>query len=78
MYDKFEEELGKRQTKARAARPAWEPPKTKLDEDFGEIMFLSLLSASKYVCVSDVAALCRIVSIYALDVFAKPSCVQCF
>lgn len=40
LYDKFEEELGKRQTKARAARPAWEPPKTKLDEDFGErIMF---------------------------------------
>ncbi|XP_018429616.1 PREDICTED: ribonuclease 3 [Nanorana parkeri] len=34
LYDKFEEELGKRQTKARAARPAWEPPKTKLDEDF--------------------------------------------
>ncbi|OCT76318.1 ribonuclease 3 isoform X1 [Xenopus laevis] len=33
LYDKFEEELGKRQTTARAARPAWEPPKTKLDED---------------------------------------------
>ncbi|KAM3928432.1 ribonuclease 3 [Leptodactylus fuscus] len=33
LYDKFEEELGKRQSKARAARPAWEPPKTKLDED---------------------------------------------
>lgn len=33
LFDKFEEELGKRQSKARAARPAWEPPKTKLDED---------------------------------------------
>ncbi|XP_072008840.1 ribonuclease 3 [Engystomops pustulosus] len=33
LHDKFEEELGKRQSKARAARPAWEPPKTKLDED---------------------------------------------
>ncbi|XP_069814236.1 ribonuclease 3 isoform X2 [Dendropsophus ebraccatus] len=33
LYDKFEEELGKRQSKSRAARPAWEPPKTKLDED---------------------------------------------
>ncbi|OCT74492.1 hypothetical protein XELAEV_18033471mg [Xenopus laevis] len=33
LYDKFEEELGKRQTTARAAKPAWEPPKTKLDED---------------------------------------------
>ncbi|KAG8442493.1 hypothetical protein GDO86_011328 [Hymenochirus boettgeri] len=33
LYDRFEEELGKRQTAARAARPAWEPPKTKLDED---------------------------------------------
>uniref|UniRef100_A0A8D0GPF1 Ribonuclease 3 n=1 Tax=Sphenodon punctatus TaxID=8508 RepID=A0A8D0GPF1_SPHPU len=33
LYDKFEEELGKRQAKAKAARPPWEPPKTKLDED---------------------------------------------
>ncbi|XP_030072619.1 ribonuclease 3 [Microcaecilia unicolor] len=33
LYDRFEEELGKRQTRAKAARPPWEPPKTKLDED---------------------------------------------
>ncbi|XP_021244606.1 ribonuclease 3 [Numida meleagris] len=33
LYEKFEEELGKRQAKAKAARPPWEPPKTKLDED---------------------------------------------
>lgn len=36
LYDKFEEELGNRQQKAKAARPPWEPPKTKLDEDLGE------------------------------------------
>lgn len=36
LYDKFEEELGNRQEKAKAARPPWEPPKTKLDEDLGE------------------------------------------
>ncbi|XP_030044605.1 ribonuclease 3 [Microcaecilia unicolor] len=35
LYDRFEEELGKRQTRAKAARPPWEPPKTKLDEDPG-------------------------------------------
>ncbi|XP_006028597.1 ribonuclease 3 isoform X1 [Alligator sinensis] len=33
LYERFEEELGKRQAKAKAARPPWEPPKTKLDED---------------------------------------------
>ncbi|NXM89092.1 RNC Ribonuclease, partial [Oenanthe oenanthe] len=33
LYEKFDEELGKRQAKAKAARPPWEPPKTKLDED---------------------------------------------
>ncbi|MEE6511293.1 hypothetical protein FKM82_017775 [Ascaphus truei] len=33
LHDKFDEELGKRQAKAKAAKPAWEPPKTKLDED---------------------------------------------
>ncbi|XP_053570591.1 ribonuclease 3 [Bombina bombina] len=32
LYDRFEEELGKRQSRAKEARPAWEPPKTKLDE----------------------------------------------
>ncbi|XP_077209560.1 ribonuclease 3 isoform X1 [Paroedura picta] len=35
LYEKFEDELGKRQAKAKAARPPWEPPKTKLDEDVG-------------------------------------------
>uniref|UniRef100_A0A8C5MTC4 Ribonuclease 3 n=1 Tax=Leptobrachium leishanense TaxID=445787 RepID=A0A8C5MTC4_9ANUR len=34
LYDKFEEELGKRQTIAKTVRPPWEPPKTKLDERF--------------------------------------------
>ncbi|KAJ7338450.1 hypothetical protein JRQ81_012304 [Phrynocephalus forsythii] len=45
LYEKFEEELGKRQAKARAARPPWEPPKTKLDEDMG--------SSSDSECESD-------------------------
>lgn len=43
LYDKFEEELGNRQEKAKAARPPWEPPKTKLDEDLGEWRSLRLL-----------------------------------
>uniref|UniRef100_A0A667YSD3 Drosha ribonuclease III n=1 Tax=Myripristis murdjan TaxID=586833 RepID=A0A667YSD3_9TELE len=33
LYERFEEELVKRQERAKAARPKWEPPKTKLDED---------------------------------------------
>ncbi|XP_026219413.1 ribonuclease 3 [Anabas testudineus] len=33
LYELFEEELGGRQERAKAARPKWEPPKTKLDED---------------------------------------------
>uniref|UniRef100_A0A669C1U2 Ribonuclease 3 n=1 Tax=Oreochromis niloticus TaxID=8128 RepID=A0A669C1U2_ORENI len=33
LYERFEEELGNRQERAKAARPKWEPPKTKLDED---------------------------------------------
>uniref|UniRef100_A0A673CRI8 Ribonuclease 3 n=1 Tax=Sphaeramia orbicularis TaxID=375764 RepID=A0A673CRI8_9TELE len=33
LYERFEEELGKRQERAKDARPKWEPPKTKLDED---------------------------------------------
>uniref|UniRef100_A0A8C2TVX7 Ribonuclease 3 n=1 Tax=Coturnix japonica TaxID=93934 RepID=A0A8C2TVX7_COTJA len=45
LYEKFEEELGKRQAKAKAARPPWEPPKTKLDED--------LESSSDSECDSD-------------------------
>lgn len=36
LYERFEEELGRRQARAKAARPKWEPPKTKLDEDPGE------------------------------------------
>uniref|UniRef100_A0A4W6G5Z6 Ribonuclease 3 n=1 Tax=Lates calcarifer TaxID=8187 RepID=A0A4W6G5Z6_LATCA len=33
LYERFEEELGRRQERAKDARPKWEPPKTKLDED---------------------------------------------
>uniref|UniRef100_A0A3Q3J8T1 Ribonuclease 3 n=1 Tax=Monopterus albus TaxID=43700 RepID=A0A3Q3J8T1_MONAL len=33
LYELFEEELVRRQERAKAARPKWEPPKTKLDED---------------------------------------------
>ncbi|XP_062235424.1 ribonuclease 3 [Platichthys flesus] len=32
LYERFEEELVRRQDRAKAARPSWEPPKTKLDE----------------------------------------------
>ena len=35
LYERFEEELGKRQERAKAVRPMWDPPKTKLDEDPG-------------------------------------------
>lgn len=35
LYERFEEELVRRQERAKAARPKWEPPKTKLDEDPG-------------------------------------------
>lgn len=38
LYERFEEELAKRQARAKAARPKWEPPKTKLDEDPGEVL----------------------------------------
>ncbi|KAM7369646.1 hypothetical protein PAMP_010950 [Pampus punctatissimus] len=33
LYERFEEELGKRQERAKEVRPKWDPPKTKLDED---------------------------------------------
>lgn len=46
LYERFEEELGKRQERAQCARPQWEPPKTKLDEDPGE-------SSSDSECESD-------------------------
>ncbi|XP_008589111.1 PREDICTED: ribonuclease 3, partial [Galeopterus variegatus] len=50
LYDRFEEELGSRQEKAKAARPPWEPPKTKLDED--------LESSSESECESDEDSTC--------------------
>lgn len=50
LYDKFEEELGNRQEKAKAARPPWEPPKTKLDED--------LESSSESECETDDDSTC--------------------
>lgn len=37
LYQRFQEELGRRQERAKEARPKWEPPKTKLDEDQGEV-----------------------------------------
>lgn len=37
LYERFEEELGRRQERAKEARPQWEPPKTKLDEDPGRV-----------------------------------------
>uniref|UniRef100_A0A8D3BVF7 Ribonuclease 3 n=1 Tax=Scophthalmus maximus TaxID=52904 RepID=A0A8D3BVF7_SCOMX len=33
LYERFEEELGRRQERAKAVRPKWDPPKTKLDDD---------------------------------------------
>ncbi|XP_066886941.1 ribonuclease 3 isoform X7 [Kogia breviceps] len=54
LYDKFEEELGSRQEKAKAARPPWEPPKTKLDEDLGG----SEESSSESECESDEDSTC--------------------
>uniref|UniRef100_A0A3Q3W0M3 Ribonuclease 3 n=1 Tax=Mola mola TaxID=94237 RepID=A0A3Q3W0M3_MOLML len=46
LYERFEEELGRRQERAKAARPKWEPPKTKLDEDPDD-------SSSESDCESD-------------------------
>uniref|UniRef100_A0A4W3JT47 Ribonuclease 3 n=1 Tax=Callorhinchus milii TaxID=7868 RepID=A0A4W3JT47_CALMI len=46
LYEKFEEELGQRQAKAKAARPPWDPPKTKLDEEID-------VSSSESDCESD-------------------------
>uniref|UniRef100_A0A8C6P946 Ribonuclease 3 n=1 Tax=Nothobranchius furzeri TaxID=105023 RepID=A0A8C6P946_NOTFU len=45
LYERFEEELGRRQERAKEARPKWEPPKTKLDEDPG------LRSSSSHRCM---------------------------
>ncbi|XP_062336335.1 ribonuclease 3 [Osmerus eperlanus] len=38
LYERFEEELGRRQARAQAARPQWEPPQTKLDEEPGTVL----------------------------------------
>ncbi|XP_061777506.1 ribonuclease 3 [Nerophis ophidion] len=46
LYESFEEELGRRQERAKEARPKWEPPKTKLDENPG-------VSSSESDCESD-------------------------
>ncbi|XP_077479861.1 ribonuclease 3 isoform X2 [Stigmatopora argus] len=46
LYGRFEDELGKRQARAKESRPKWEPPKTKLDEDPGN-------SSSESDCQSD-------------------------
>ncbi|XP_037400369.1 ribonuclease 3 [Pygocentrus nattereri] len=46
LYERFEEELGRRQERAKSSRPKWEPPKTKLDLDQDE-------SSSESECDSD-------------------------
>ncbi|TUD02855.1 Ribonuclease 3 [Bagarius yarrelli] len=46
LYERFEEELGRRQERAKSSRPMWEPPKTKLDLDHDE-------SSSDSECDSD-------------------------
>ncbi|KAL4631032.1 ribonuclease 3 [Arapaima gigas] len=51
LYERFEEELVRRQDRAKAAKPQWEPPRTKLDEDPDE-------SSSESECESDGASSC--------------------
>ncbi|XP_019120242.2 ribonuclease 3 [Larimichthys crocea] len=46
LYERFEEELVKRQERAKEARPKWDPPRTKLDEDPDD-------SSSESDCESD-------------------------
>uniref|UniRef100_A0A671MY97 Ribonuclease 3 n=1 Tax=Sinocyclocheilus anshuiensis TaxID=1608454 RepID=A0A671MY97_9TELE len=46
LYERFEQELGWRQERAKSCRPTWEPPKTKLDQDQDE-------SSSESECDSD-------------------------
>uniref|UniRef100_A0A673H5N6 Ribonuclease 3 n=1 Tax=Sinocyclocheilus rhinocerous TaxID=307959 RepID=A0A673H5N6_9TELE len=46
LYERFEEELGWRQERAKSCRPTWDPPKTKLDQDQDE-------SSSESECDSD-------------------------
>nr|XP_023680996.1 ribonuclease 3 [Paramormyrops kingsleyae] len=51
LYERFEEELARRQERAQAARPEWQPPKTKLDDDPDE-------SSSESECESDGGSSC--------------------
>uniref|UniRef100_A0A8C9TZ10 Ribonuclease 3 n=1 Tax=Scleropages formosus TaxID=113540 RepID=A0A8C9TZ10_SCLFO len=51
LYERYEEELVRRQERAKAAKPQWEPPRTKLDEDPDE-------SSSESDCESDEASSC--------------------
>ncbi|XP_032359353.1 ribonuclease 3 isoform X1 [Etheostoma spectabile] len=53
LYERFEEELGRRQERAKAARPVWDPPKTKLDEDPGGPSCKTNDSSSESDCESD-------------------------
>ncbi|XP_034003997.1 ribonuclease 3 [Trematomus bernacchii] len=53
LYERFEEELGKRQERAKAVRPMWDPPKTKLDEDPGGQTCKTKDSSSESDCESD-------------------------
>ncbi|KAA0725621.1 Ribonuclease 3 [Triplophysa tibetana] len=46
LYERFEEELGRRQERTKSSRPKWQPPKTKLDQDEDE-------SSSESECESD-------------------------
>ncbi|XP_052466743.1 ribonuclease 3 isoform X1 [Carassius gibelio] len=46
LYERFEEELVRRQVRAKSSRPKWEPPKTKLDQDQDD-------SSSESECESD-------------------------
>ncbi|XP_034059011.1 ribonuclease 3 isoform X1 [Gymnodraco acuticeps] len=53
LYERFEEELGKRQERAKAVRPMWDPPKTKPDEDPGGQTCKTKDSSSESDCESD-------------------------
>uniref|UniRef100_A0A4W5R8Z2 Drosha ribonuclease III n=1 Tax=Hucho hucho TaxID=62062 RepID=A0A4W5R8Z2_9TELE len=61
LYERFEEELVKRQERAQSARPKWDPPKTKLDEEPGTVLISDSIpkeechshSSSESDCESD-------------------------
>ncbi|XP_029555674.1 ribonuclease 3 isoform X1 [Salmo trutta] len=61
LYERFEEELVKRQDRAQSARPKWDPPKTKLDEEPGTVLISDSIpkeechshSSSESDCESD-------------------------